>query len=84
MEKLLLDSIPELTAEMYKNQEGIPEPLFDKLAFPIDKDDEDNEWPLTSRSIVFGRSQPMISQMALERRTAVMVKDVETRRVERV
>ena len=26
----------------------------------------------------------MISQMALERRTAVMVKDVETRRIERV
>ena len=61
LEKLLLESIPELTAEMYKNQEGIPEPLFDKTAFPIDKDDEDNEWPLTSTSIVFGRSQPMIS-----------------------
>ena len=69
---------------MCKNQEGISEPLFDKLAFRIDKDDEDNEWPLASTSIVFVRSQAMISQMAMERRTAQMVRDVETRRIERV
>ena len=42
LEVRLLKHITVLTAEMYKNQEGVPKSKFDKLGFPIGKDDQGN------------------------------------------
>ena len=42
-EQLFLDSIIVLTAEMHKNQEGIPESMFNELGFPIDQDVQGDE-----------------------------------------
>ena len=84
LESLLLNSLRQLTAEMYTNKQGIPESMFDELGFPIDEDVQGNYWHLTSKSVVFGRSQPIISDKALQRRTALMVKDLEISRVAKV
>ena len=85
LKSLLLNSLERLTAEIYTNKQGISESMFDELGSPIDQDDvQGNDWPLPSKSVVFGRPKLIISEGDLQRRTDLMVKDLEPNRVTRV
>ena len=79
LKKLFFDSLLGCTSEMYVNG-SISEVFFDSLGFPVDRDCEGNIWELTSTSLVFARSQPIITCGRLQRRTAEVVKDLEEAR----
>ena len=83
LRELFFKSLEHCVTEMFTTG-SISEDTYDSLGFPIDRDCEGNLWPMTSTSLVFARSQPIITIDALQRRTAKVVQNLEESRSSRL
>ena len=83
LQELFYKSMQHCVAETFAVC-SISEETHDSLGFPIDVDCEGNLWIITSQSLVFARSQPIITIDALQRRIERTVQTLEEARSARV